>query len=90
MTDMTVYVTIRGVYGQQVTKTGDALSIVADETGSTIVFRLTQQETLTLTEGDANVQVRFIDANGVAMATDIVPIQVKRILLPGVIEYQGE
>lgn len=45
LSNMTVYVTIQGIYGQQVTKTGADLSIASDETGSTIVFRLTQEET---------------------------------------------
>lgn len=38
--------------------------------------------------GHAAVQIRFINAEGVAKATDIVPITVDRILQPGVIKYQ--
>ena len=86
---MTVYVTIQSVFGQQITKTGDDLTITSDNTGSVIVFMLTQEETLRLSEGDASIQVRFINSDGIAMATNIAPIQIKRILLPGVITYQG-
>ena len=88
LTQMTVFVTVRGQYGTLVTKTGDALTVTADATGSTIAFRLTQEETLALTVGRAEVQVRFIDANGIALATEIAPVTVERVLLGGVIEYE--
>ena len=87
---MTVYVTVKDSYGVIITKTGDELSISADETGSAIAFRLTQEETLRVKEGKAEVQVRFIDAQGVALATDIGQINIERVLQPGVIEYQGD
>lgn len=90
LTEMTVYVTVRGAFGKLITKTDDELSISADETGSTIAFRLTQAETLELNTGRAEVQVRFIDAQGVALATDIGEIAVERVLLPGEIEYRGD
>lgn len=90
LTEMTVYVTVRGAFGKLITKTGDDLSISTDETGSVIAFRLTQAETLELNTGRAEVQVRFIDAQGVALATDIGEIAVERVLLPGEIEYRGD
>lgn len=90
LTAMTVYVTVKGSSGTIITKTGDDLSISADESGSVIAFRLTQAETLELPEGRGEVQVRFIDAEGVALATDIRAITIERVLLPGEIEYRGD
>ena len=90
LTAMTVYVTIKGIFGRTVTKTGNDLTITTDSTGSTIAFRLTQAETLELLEGKADVQARFIDAQGIALATNIGQIDVERILLPGEIVYLGD
>ena len=58
--------------------------------GSVIVFQLSQKETLELNVGKAEVQVRFIDSQGVALATTIGEINVERVLLPGEIEYRGD
>lgn len=88
LTDKTIFVAISS-RGRKIIKTGDALSIAYGDEASTIAFRLTQQETLSLGLGQAEVQVRFIDSNGIANATDIKPINVERILQPGVIEYEG-
>lgn len=90
LTDKTVFVTIKGGNGRLITKTGDALTITSDTSGSIIVLRLTQAETFELSTGRASIQVRFIDANGVALATNIAEISVERVLKPGVIEYQGD
>ena len=86
LTDKTVFVTIKG-RGQPITLTGPRLSIGYDNGVSVIAFALTQPETLALPLGQAEVQVRFIDANGIAKATNIAPITVERILQPGVIAY---
>lgn len=88
LSGMTVYVTVK--QGTVVLElTGGDLSIVTDETGSTIVFALTQEQTLGFAEGAASVQVRFIDADGAAYATEIGRIYVSPILKDGVIEYDG-
>ena len=88
LTDKTVYVTVRS-QGKRITKTNDDLSMAYGGGATSIVFTLTQEETLSLSPGQAKVQVRFIDAEGVAKATDIKPITVERILQPGVITYDG-
>lgn len=88
LTDKTVFVAISS-RGRRIIKTGDALSIAYGNEASTIAFCLTQQETLSLGLGQAEVQMRFIDSDGIAKATDIKPIAVERILQPGVIEYEG-
>ena len=88
LTDKTVYVTVRS-RGRIITKTGDDLAMAYSDGATSIVFGLTQQETLYLDLGQAEVQVRFIDVNGDAKATDIKPITVERVLQPGVIAYTG-
>ena len=63
---------------------------MCDDGTSVIAFRLSQTQTLSFREGKAEVQVRFIDAEGIAKATDIKPIAIERILQPGVITYEGD
>ena len=65
------------------------VQIAADAEGTTVACALTQQETLSLTPGKASVQVRWIDAQGHADATDEAELTVKRILNHTVIEYAG-
>ena len=88
LTDKTVFVTVRG-RSRQITKTGDALSIAYSEGASTIAFELTQEDTFALGLGAAEVQVRFVDVDGTARATDIAALDVLPVLMPGVIVYGG-
>ena len=88
LTDKTVFVTVKS-HGKMITLTGDRLSIGYDSGASAIAFMLTQEETLALGLGQGEVQVRFIDAQGIAKATDIKPIAIERVLQPGVIAYDG-
>lgn len=88
LTDKTVFVTIKGK-AKTITLTGERLSVSYDSGISVIAFMLTQQETLALPLGQAEIQVRFIDAQGIAKATDIAPITIERILHNGVIAYEG-
>ena len=90
LTDKTVFVTLEGRNHSQVTKTGDDLTIVYSDNDSTIAFRLTQKETFALKAGDIAVQVRFIDADGIANGTNIVWVQNLRVLLQKIIQYAGE
>lgn len=86
LSDMTVFVTISQMR-TKLTLTGDELDITATQTGSTITARLTQQQTLGLAAGQAEVQVKFIDEEGVVQATDIQPITVGRALLERAVAY---
>lgn len=90
LTDKTVFVTLEGEDHNQVTKTGDDLTIAYSDNDSTIAFRLTQKETFALKVGEVEVQVRFIDANGIANGTNIVKVENLRVLLKKVIRYNGE
>ena len=87
LTDKTVFVTISRK-DKSVTLTGNRLTVACDGTDSIITFRLTQRETFSLPLGKAEVQVRFVDAEGVALATEIVPIEIDRVLQAGVIKHE--
>ena len=88
LTACDVYVTL-AQFVQEITLTGVRLDISYDsETqASSIVFCLTQAETLRFKTGNAEIQVRFIDANGVAQATEIKSVPVMPVLFEEVIEY---
>ena len=86
LSDKTVYVTISQLR-TRLTLTGDDLSIATDSEGSTIAIRLTQQQTLGLAVGKAEVQVKFIGEDGKTQATNIQPLMVDRALLERVVEY---
>lgn len=89
LTDKTVYVTIEQKQCE-ITLSGDGLTVTTDGENSTIAFMLTQEQTLALSEGQASVQVKFIDAAGQAGATKIGRLTVDRALLEKVIEYDGD
>lgn len=89
LSDQTVYVTIKQCQ-KLLTKTGDELTIAVDETGSTIAFALTQEDTLGLSVGSASIQVRFIGADGVAWATKTATLYVEKALLEKVIAYVSD
>lgn len=85
LSDKSVYVTIRAQDGQLLTKRNDDLDI----TGRRIAVRLTQEETLGLKAGYVQIQVRWIDSEGNAMATKPTAATVDGVLLKEVIEYGG-
>lgn len=88
LSDKTIFVTIaQGT--KKITLTGDELGVSVEGGTSVIAVRLTQAQTLGLREGTAQVQVRFIDSEGTARATNIAPLTVSAVLLERVIEYAG-
>lgn len=89
LTDKTVYVTI-SKSGRKLTKTNEDLMITYTGGTSSIAFRLTQEETLAMRIGTASVQVRFISADGTALATDIKTLSIEPVLLEEVIEYAAD
>lgn len=71
----------------EITKTGeDVVKTVVGE-NSTLSIYLTQEETLSLTKGNARIQIRWINSDGSAFASPIKVIGVDTILLEGVIEH---
>ena len=89
LTDKTVFVTFEQDY-REITKTGDELAVEYGDDTSTISVSLTQQETLGLKKGKADVQVRFIDREGHAEATDKKAVTIDDVLLERVIEYAAD
>ena len=88
LTESSVFVTIKSGC-QIVTKTGSDLTIEFDGEMSTVMFSLTQEETIKFEVGNAKVQVRFINADGEAFATEDGQFKVKGVLLKEVIHYGG-
>lgn len=90
LTGQTVFVTIKQ-RPVEITKTNDDLTITVVTSGtkpnSEIEVLLSQEETLSLREGDAEVQVRWIGADGYADATETATFDVYKVLLERVIEY---
>ena len=67
-------------------KTFDIDHCVIDTTNNTITIGLTQQDTLDIKGLDYfEAQIRFLKQNGMASASDIVKLEVNRILKDGVI-----
>lgn len=94
LTGTTVEVYIKTQDGNVLlTKTGSELTVTygeEEEGASVILMRLSQEETLQLPEGYARIQVRWIDAEGTALATEDRTVPVGLILNPTIIEYRGE
>ena len=88
LTGQTMFVTL-SQYANKLTLTGERLNVTYDSAANTtsIIFSLTQYETLTFKSGNVEVQVRFIDADGVAQATEIKLLPVLPILFEEVIAY---
>ena len=87
LTDKTVFVTIRcGNY--IMTVSGDDVAVSYAEGVSTVIIRLTQQQTLRMKESTATVQIRFVDENGNADATNKADFDVKSVLYRAVISYE--
>lgn len=75
-----LYVTIKQGCNE-ITLTGDDLEV--DE--NVVTVTLTQEQTLSFKQGNACLQLRGLDENGVAYASDIVIVQVNPVLYQGVI-----
>ena len=57
-----------------------------EEQTCTATVKLTQEDTLTFASGPASVQVRLLLTDDTALASDEVPLTVKRIIHDGKIE----
>ena len=84
LTGTTVYVTFK-----QLRMSVDIKDppVTVSEGTSTIAIRLTQEQTLSLSEGRADIQVKYIASDGTVRATDIQPVTVSRALLERVVTY---
>lgn len=85
LTNQNVYVTIR----QGSTELTVEPEVESTETGCVLYITLTQKQTLGFSAGiKAQMQVRAINANGTAVASNIMPIEVGKILLDGELSYE--
>lgn len=91
ITDCTVYVSLKDVTTETVTtyKNGDDEFVSMSEYGgvTTIMLRLTQAETLALSVGQIDIQVRFINSDGEAGITNVRRVSNLESLYTEVIEY---
>lgn len=90
LSQYTNYITFSQKDGMELTLTGDSVVASYDtETElTTLTVYMTQEQTLAFdSKKDAEVQLRSINVEGVALASKIVAVPVNRILLNGVISY---
>lgn len=88
LTDKTVFVTI-SQGSKKITMSNNDIGISKVDDDSIISIRLTQEQTLGFADGNAKIQVRFIDSENIAKATEIASISISPVLLERVIEYNG-
>lgn len=89
LTDMSVYVTFMN-NRELLTKTDVVVTFDNVTETSTIVCRLSQEETLAMKKGNVKAQIRFIDENNQAYATEKADINIDDVLYQEVIEYTGD
>ena len=65
--------------------TDERVTVTANEEGSVVTVHLTQQETLAIDKGFAEIQVRWKDQYGDAFSTEILNVNVLKALYRGVI-----
>ena len=89
LTGCTVYVTIWQSITKLIKKTGDDGSVWMDvEDNNTIIYVvLSQAESLSFKQGKALVQIRWVEEDGTAHASDIASTNLHRVLQEGVIEH---
>lgn len=90
LTGKTVEIYLKCIGKDLIEKTGDDLEIAYENEESVIQFSLSQEETLAMRTGFVTIQVRWIDADGLALATEMATRPVGDILKPEIIEYRGE
>ena len=83
LTGCTIFVTYAQDGAIVFEKTGADLTVTA----TTVQVRLSQAETLALHPGRVEIQIRYIDAFGVADASNIINTTAERIIKDGEIAY---
>ncbi len=85
LTGYTCYLAIgRRANHAQVVVDNTQMTITVDAGVSTLAYTLTQEQTLSLSEGDAQMQLRIIDGD-TALASEWVSVSIGGILQDGVI-----
>ena len=86
LTEATIFASISTGKTNVFTKTGDDLLVVKDDDDTLVTMTLTQNETLKLNAGDAEVQIRYVEADGNAWATTKAKVRVKDVIYRNIIE----
>jgi len=89
LTDTSVFVTFMN-NRELLTKTNVMVTFDDGTETSTIVCQLSQEETLAMKKGNVKAQIRFIDENNQAYATEKADILIDDVLYQEVIEYTGD
>ena len=87
--DLTGYKTFTTLKQGAALLTLEDLPCTTTENGCKLEGVLTQEQTAMFKANeDINIQVRFINSDGVASATNIKRLNVNSVLMPGVISYE--
>ena len=70
----------------QITKTLTDNQVSVDNAEKTITATFTQEDTLSFKSKNVDVQIRAITSEDIAVATEILPVELNQILKGGVIE----
>ena len=89
LTEATVFASIKDG-SHIITKTGEDLIIAKDSDDTLVTVTLTQGETMKMDKGDAEVQVRYITADGNAYATKKARVTVNDVIYRSMIESAEE
>ena len=81
LTGATIYITYRQNGVNIIEKTGQDISVTSKD----LTVSLSQEETLTFTEGVVEIQIRYVFPDGSADASNIMRVSAERILKDGVI-----
>lgn len=94
LTGCTVYISISDSAHKRTWTWNNAdnpgIQISTTEEGCSILLPLTQEETLVIPPARALVQVRWINEDGVARATDVAAFNVDDVLYQEVISFRGD
>ena len=85
LTDCKIYVTLKQ---GDLELTKENPTVVSTSTGCIVNVPLSQAETLSFPRGVAYVQIRWIDENGLACATEEQLLKIDGILKQGEISYE--
>lgn len=89
LTEATVFASIKDG-NHIITKTGEDLIIAKDSDDTLVTVTLTQSETMKLDKGVAEMQIRYITADGNAYATTKARVTVNDVIYKSIIEYEEE
>lgn len=82
-----VWITLKTWETEKTFKYSEA-DVVINKSDKTLTVNLSQEDTLAFEDGEVELQVRVVDRNRLAYATDVFVLEMKRILKDGVISAE--